>query len=79
MDPAALHPGADEHRVHGLPQAQVRIRDHQPHPCQAAGLQRAQERGQNAPASLSPTSTPSTSRRPVAVTPTATTTAWETT
>ena len=34
---------------------------------------------QNAPSSLSPTSKPSTSRRPSAVTPVAITTAWETT
>ena len=34
---------------------------------------------QNAPSSLSPTSKPSTSRRPSAVTPVAITTAWDTT
>jgi hypothetical protein len=37
--------GAEKHRPHRLAEAEVRIGDHQPDPAQAAGLQRAEERG----------------------------------
>jgi transposase, IS30 family len=61
------------------PEPGVRVGDDQLHPGQPAGLRRPQERGQNAPSSLSPTSNPRTSRCPSAATPVATTTARETT
>jgi hypothetical protein len=45
VDPAALPGGAEQHRLDGGFQAGVGVGDDQLHPVQAAGLQRAQERG----------------------------------
>ena len=39
------HPGAEKHRPHGLPEAEVGVGDDQLHAGQAAGLEGAQERG----------------------------------
>ena len=79
VDPAALPGGADEHRGDRGLQPGVGIGDDQLDPAEAAGLQPRRNAVQNAPSSESPTSKPRTSRRPSAVTPVATTTAWDTT
>ena len=58
----------------------VRVAGYKLHPTESSGDQRTQEGAQNAPSSLGPTSKPKTSLSPVwAFTPTAITTAVETT
>jgi len=71
--------GVEQHGLDRGLEPGVGVGDDQLDVVQAAGLEPAQDAVQNAPSSLSPTSKPSTSRRPSAATPVATTTAWETT
>jgi len=85
--PAPLPGRADHHRGDGGLEAGVGIGDHQLGPAQSAGLRAAQERGPegsvlavpDGEAWGSPRFLGRTSRRPSALTPVATTMAWDTT
>jgi hypothetical protein len=79
VDPTALEGRTSHDRADGLAQTEVGVGDDQLHPNQPTGLQAAQECRPVGTSSLSPTATPSTSRRPSPHTPVATTTAWATT
>ena len=79
VDPASLPGRSHHHRLDGGFQAQVLVRDDEPHARSPRARSERRNSVQKAPSSESPTAQPSTSRLPSIETPVATTTARETT
>jgi hypothetical protein len=74
-----LVPGALEAAFEGSHETGVLVGDDQPHPREATAFSAVRKPRQNTSSSLSPTSSPRTSRPPSVVMPVATTTAIDTT